>query len=210
MPTVTSGGGNPADTGPEMPQLDVSSHTESATNDMSDRPSNPNANEPSNEVSTASSLASKQRTPQITESFKLSRLPKVQDDYASIWWSEHNDGDIRPRLIQYNAYIQTLDDLSEGKLEIEGIDGKELTREIKRYIRSDFRDHALEGIDPSNHYHRALYAHCVKRYLDQLRYGVFEGPNRTKQTKPEVAEAITDHVNELFEKELLKGEPNHV
>ena len=142
-------------------------------------------------------------------SFRLKELPEIHDDYAKVWWSEHNDGDIKPRLVEYNAYMQTLDDLQNGTLRIDGIDGPELVKEIKRYVRSDFRKHSMEGVDPSNDYHRALYAFVVKRYLDELRNGVFEGPGNTTQTRPEVAQAIEDHIDELFETQMIQGDRSH-
>ena len=116
-----------------------------------------------------------------------------------LFWSQHNDGDIRGAIAQYNAYMQVLDDLENGLLEIEDVNGKELAEDIKRKARADFRKKRMPTIDTNNDYHKAMYVHIVKSYLENLKNGVFLGHGGHSSTRPEVAAAIEDRVSEIYQ-----------
>lgn len=135
----------------------------------------------------------------------MTGLPEVGDDYAKLWWTEHNDGDIEPRLIEYNAYLQALEDIETGKLQVNGIDGPVFVSDLKRFIRKDFRKHGMEAFNGNDHYHKALWAAVAKNYIDGLREGTFTGPGGFENRKPEVADAIQDHIDELIESSLLRA-----
>ena len=115
---------------------------------------------------------------------------------------EHNDEGMEANLERYNAYLQALDDIRSGELDLPGIeDQKTFVKDLERYIRREFVSHAVT-MDRDNDYHKALYAFCVERYLRNLKNGIFDG-NGVSGTRPEIAETIEDHVTQLLTDSLI-------
>ena len=128
----------------------------------------------------------------------LDTLPRHKTDYATLWYHQHDGRDISSRVRDYNTYLAVLAELESGKLELPGADAKEIGRQIRRSVLSEFRQHNMEAADvKSNLYHRALFAFCIKRAIQALKEGRFGGRGTTGAL-PAVAAAIEARINELF------------
>lgn len=105
-------------------------------------------------------------------------------------------------LARYNAYLQTMEDIKSGELDLPGItDQRRFVRDLKKYIKREFVIHATKP-DMANDYHKSLYAFCVERYIQQLKHGIFDGDG-VSGTRPEIAETIEDHVTDLLTESLI-------
>jgi len=130
---------------------------------------------------------------------KLKSLPSPPDDYAKMHFHHYAYRDLPGMVEEYNAYLDALAALERGEIELPpDVDGRQIAREVRRYALRDFRVHGVEHIETDrNEYHKALFAHSVRRWLDQLHQGTFSGEG-FEGSRPEVAERIEDWVNERF------------
>ena len=130
--------------------------------------------------------------------WRLESLPGVEKDFASLKWTEHNDGSLAGEVENYNAYMEAFEDIQSGKLELDGVDGPQLAHDLKSYINAEFRKKLIPAYDRDNNYHKALYAHCVRRYLQQIRLGVYRGFEGRTEKRPQVADAIEQHIDTIL------------
>lgn len=146
-------------------------------------------------VAEASSSASEEASQGIAP---LDTLPRHKTDYATLWYHQHDGRDISSRVRDYNTYLAVLEELETGKLELVGADAREIGKQIRRSVLSEFRQHNMQAADvESNLYHRALFAFCIKRAIEAIKEGRYSGSGTTGAL-PEVAAAIEARINELF------------
>ncbi len=126
-------------------------------------------------------------------------------DYARSWYDSQDGPGMRERLTEYNAYLQVLDDLEANQFQIPGYSGPEIAKTIRVHVRDDFRRHTMRAVDSGNDYHKAFFAHCCRRWLQQLREGTFRDEETGKHRDgAALADAIEARVNEIYERELLQ------
>lgn len=143
----------------------------------------------------------------VSNSIRLTKLPIHAQDFATSWFYSNQDTIVAANItLEYNAYLQALDELTTNSPNIplpSGIIGKDIAYDIKTSVLNDFRGKDIVFNAQDNLVHRAWWAHCVKRAIDSVKLGVFTDPDGYSNKKPEVADAINRRINEIiFEKTL--------
>lgn len=139
---------------------------------------------------------------------KLEELPVHIDDFVDMWYQGLADAGTKYRITMYNACLQVLKELETGQLELpeidnQTIDGKELANDIKHKILQQFIQNGVDINIESNLKHRAFFAHCTQRVLENLKNGIFSGTDGFTGQKPEIADIINNRINEIFTQETL-------
>lgn len=146
--------------------------------------------------------------PVITNSLtgiRLKNLPEHDEDFATSWYyssiSTLNPDNI---TIEYNAYLQALDELKSGKIEMpSGVDGPTIGFDLDTHILHDFRTKEISYSPDDNLVHRAWFAHCAKRAIDSLRDGEFIGTGGYIGKYPEIAKNISRRIDQIIVQNTL-------
>lgn len=134
---------------------------------------------------------------------RVDELPDQIDDFAKVWYHSLEDAGTKYRINTYNAAIQTLQELEQGKFEFDPVDGmivdgKQLATEIKKKIITLFRKNCVDINIEGNKYHKAFFGHCTEKVLKNLKNGIFVGSNGFEGQKPEIADIIINRMDEIF------------
>jgi len=139
-------------------------------------------------------------------SIRLNKLPMHDEDFASSWhYSTQIDKDEAVIVMEYNTYLQILDELAEGKIELpEGFSSKQIASDLKTFILKDFTSKGIKLNTQNSLAHRAFYAHCTKRAIFAIRQGEFLDEQGYSHKRPEIADAIESRVNEILFEKMIK------
>jgi hypothetical protein len=134
-------------------------------------------------------------------------FPSLHRDYSAVF-AEHMESAGLNRVAvaaELNAFVKAYELLQGGNLPVPEAKSSELVDlavKVRRWVNASFRDQHLHAANSNNVNHQAFTAYLYRRATQLLKEGEF-GMTRIAES---AAEAIQDHVDVMFQTQLVTQE----